>query len=118
MALNTYSALQTTIANFLNRDDLTSVIPDFISLVESKLNREVRTRDMIQRSTASITGRYFPLPTDFLAPHHIQLNTDPPVSLNFVPPHHLDQLREDKGAGTGRPCWYTIIGSELEFLPP
>ena len=35
MAITTYSELKTSIANFLDRDDLTSVIPDFISLAEA-----------------------------------------------------------------------------------
>ena len=42
MALNTYTALKTSIADFLNRDDLTSVIPDFIALAEAQINRDVR----------------------------------------------------------------------------
>ena len=33
MAISTYSDLKTAIANFLARDDLTSVIPDFIQPV-------------------------------------------------------------------------------------
>ena len=32
MAINTYDNLKTTIANYLNRSDLTSYIGDFITL--------------------------------------------------------------------------------------
>ena len=42
MALNTFTALKASIADYLNRDDLTAVIPDFITLAESQINREVR----------------------------------------------------------------------------
>ena len=42
MALSTYDELKASIADFLNRDDLTSVIPDFIKLAETGMNREVR----------------------------------------------------------------------------
>ena len=31
MAITTYSELKTAVGNWLNRDDLTSVIPDFIA---------------------------------------------------------------------------------------
>ena len=44
MALGTYSELKTSIANYLNRDDLTAVIPDFITLTENRLDRELRVR--------------------------------------------------------------------------
>ena len=44
MSLDTYSNLQTSIANFLARDDLTTNIPDFISLAEARMSRELDTR--------------------------------------------------------------------------
>ena len=42
MALSNYTELKASIADFLNRDDLTSVIPDFITLAESQINRDIR----------------------------------------------------------------------------
>ena len=42
MAITTYAELKSSIANWLNRDDLTSVIPDFISLAEAQIARDVR----------------------------------------------------------------------------
>ncbi len=42
MAIGTYAQLQSTIADFLNRDDLSVVIPSFIDLAEAQINREVR----------------------------------------------------------------------------
>ena len=38
----TYSELKSNIADWLNRSDLTSVIPTFISLAENRLNRQLR----------------------------------------------------------------------------
>ena len=42
MALTTYTGLKASIADFLNRDDLTSVIPDFVALAEAQINRDIR----------------------------------------------------------------------------
>lgn len=42
------SDLKKSIVDFLNRDDLDEVIPYFISLAESKINREVRSWRMIK----------------------------------------------------------------------
>ena len=45
MATN-YATLQTEVADFLHRTDLTSAIPTFIQLAETKLNRILRLRAM------------------------------------------------------------------------
>ena len=62
MALSNYNDLKASIADFLNRDDLTSVIPDFISLAEAQLNREIRHWRMEDRSIATIDSQYTALP--------------------------------------------------------
>ena len=42
MPLSNYTELTASIADTLNRDDLTAVIPDFIKLAEAQLNRDLR----------------------------------------------------------------------------
>jgi hypothetical protein len=66
MAISTYTELKTAIANFLARDDLTSVIPDFIQLAEATMSRELETRSQEKRATATLTSgdEYIALPTD------------------------------------------------------
>ena len=54
MALATYSDLKASIADFLNRDDLTAVIPDFIKLAEAQFKREIRHYKMMQRSEGEV----------------------------------------------------------------
>jgi hypothetical protein len=44
MALSTYTDLQASVASWLHRTDLTSVIVDCILLAEEKFNRKLRTR--------------------------------------------------------------------------
>ena len=75
MALSTYDELKASIADFLNRDDLTSVIPDFIKLAETGMNREVRHWRMEKRATAQLDSQYTALPSDFLEPIRMSLNT-------------------------------------------
>tara|TARA_R100001510_G_scaffold686_1_gene510 strand:- start:874 stop:1080 length:207 start_codon:yes stop_codon:yes gene_type:complete len=68
MAFDTFSNLKTAIANYLNRDDLTAFIGDFITLTESRLNRELRVREMISSdtSTTTVSGtQSYSLPTGF-----------------------------------------------------
>ena len=60
MALSTYSELLSTVANYLNRDDLTTLIPTFITLTENRLNRELRVRaNMVRAITLPQQGQAF-----------------------------------------------------------
>ena len=43
-----YSELKSAIADFLNRQDLTSVIPTFIKFTEADINRKLRHRRMVE----------------------------------------------------------------------
>ncbi len=63
MALTTFAELKTSIADWLNRDDLTTVIPDFITLAEHQMEREVRHYKMIERSNANLDSRYSQVPS-------------------------------------------------------
>ena len=68
MSLTNYTELQTEIASWLNRDDLTSQIPLFIQLCETHLNQDLRTRSLIEETTVtpSQANKYIDLPTGFL----------------------------------------------------
>src|SRR5690242_4327187 len=46
MALTDYSDLQTAVGNFLKRADQTALIPDFITLAETEIMRNLRVRQM------------------------------------------------------------------------
>lgn len=54
MAINTYAELKSSIANYLHRSDLTSVIPDFIALAESDINADIADLpELLARATAT-----------------------------------------------------------------
>ena len=46
MTISTYSELQTAAGNWLNRSDLTSRLPEFIALAESRFNRILNVPEM------------------------------------------------------------------------
>lgn len=79
MALATYSDLKAAVANWLNRADLTSVIPDFITVAHTELMRDLRGHLRLQvRSTSfSITSEYVATPSDFLELVSMYLQTNP-----------------------------------------
>ena len=117
MALDTFAGLKTTIADYLNRDDLTAIIPTFITLAEAKLNRKLRVRQMLKRATASVDSQYFAYPADWLQAKEFQLNTNPIVRLEFVTEAYGDELKSNNYVAPGKPGYYTIIGTQLEVIP-
>lgn len=117
MALNTYATLKSSIADFLNRDDLTSVIPTFITLAEAKFNRAIRTRQMIKRATANVDGRFFAMPTDFLEARSFQLNTNPITVLEYVTEGYGNTLNSNTYVSSGKPQKFTVVGTQLEVIP-
>lgn len=117
MPFASYSELKTTVANYLARSDLTSVIPDFIRLAEERLRRDIRTRQMLIVATASTTGgdSTVGLPTDFLEMRDIHLNTNPVTTLRYKAPNSF--YAESRVTEGGKPIDYTILGSEIQLAP-
>ena len=116
MAITTYSELNTAIANWLNRDDLTAIIPDFIRLTEADMDRKVRHWRMENRSTANIDARYTALPDDFMEGVRFHLDVDErPVEL--LTPLSLQQRRQKNSDTQGKPSFYAIIAGQIEVWP-
>ena len=118
MAISTKAELNTAVANWLNRSDLTARIPEFISLAEASFNRNLRTRDMQVRSIASTQGQYVNLPSDFLEMSNIELtSTSPPKRLIYITSDRSDDYRERDNNTTGTPSYWTIEGTKIQLFP-
>jgi hypothetical protein len=116
LSLATYTQLQAAIKSALHRSDLDSVIPDFITLAEDKLNRRLRLRSMETRVQASVSSEYAALPDGFLAMRNFQLNTSPRARLEYATPEYLDARYPDSTA-PGQPKFYTLVGGQIQFAP-
>ena len=117
MALSTFTELKDAVADWLDRSDLTDRIPDFITLAEARLNRDLRIRPMEVRSTMITTSgqRYFNLPGGYLQMRNIQINTNPITPLEYITPEMLDRLYGSDT--TGKPRAYSLIGDEIQLAP-
>ncbi len=117
MALTSYSTLKSSIADWLNRDDLTSVIPDFISLAEAQIERKVPTQKMVKRANATIDTPFSALPADFVSAKSLVLTSTAPVQpLVFLSEDELDAKKWTYRT-TGKPIYYALIGNQIEVLP-
>lgn len=117
MSIGSYQELKDAIANFLARDDLTAQIPDFIQLAESRMSRELETREQEKRATATLTAgdEYIALPTDMREIRSVKLNVSPVKVLSYFSPTGLDN--QYSSGGQGRPEGYSIVGKEMKLRP-
>ena len=115
-AFTSYANLQTNIADYLARQDLTTKIPMFISLAEKRLNRDLRLRQTLQQSTYSMdSGSTVPTPADFLELQDIHLVANPIVPLTF---QTVSQFYRRSGVqNQGIPVNYTLIADNFVLSP-
>lgn len=117
MALTTYTGLKASIADWLNRTDLTAEIPDFISLAEAQMERTLRTRQMLTRSAITIANEYVNTPADFLETRLLKLtSTNPDTPLTFMTMDALDD-EATRNTGSGRPEFFGVVGTQFRFIP-
>jgi hypothetical protein len=107
MALSTYSELKASLADWLHRGGLTTVIPDFITICEADFNRRIRIATMEERSSATFNEGYEDVPTDFLEMREIKVNTSPVVSLKYMTPQQMTEFYPTTESGT--PEFYTLV---------
>ncbi len=117
MAFTNYNDLKTTVANYLGRSDLTTAIPDFISLAELRLQRELRTRQMLKSATATMTSgdAKVALPTDFLEIRDLHVQGNPRMPVTYMSPSTF--TRDSRADESGKPIYYTVLANEFQFAP-
>jgi len=117
MALATYSDLKTSIANWLNRSDLTTEIAeDFIVLAEADFNSKLRIRKMNTSTSITIDSETESVPTDFLQVRDFFITSGgTKYALKYITPAQMDQIRGS--STTGMPSAYTILGDNFRFAP-
>jgi len=117
MALTNYTELKASLANWLNRSDLTTEIAeDFIVLTEADFNSKLRVRKMISSTSITIDSETESIPTDFLQVRDFFTTSGGDKNaLKYITPAQMDQIR---GSSTsGMPSAYTILGDNFRFAP-
>lgn len=117
MSISTFDELKTSVADFLNRDDLTNVIPQFIKLAEARANREIRHWRMEKRATATLDTQFTSLPTDFLEAIRLTLNTPNTKPLEVAGNFEIASIRSERANAAGEPQYYAIMDGAIEVNP-
>lgn len=118
MALTTKTELEAAIADWLNRDDLTAIIPDFVSLAEAEMKR--RLHRTTESTTIYISAANMDGPSDMKEPIDLRLDSTSPtqdVSLRLCTPQMLNDVRARNAGVAGRPTHYAFYDEQLQFAP-
>ena len=115
MAIATYSDLQSLVANYLARDDLSTQIVDFIKLAEIRIRRDLRLREMLTSADLTINAANVAIPNDFLELRELHIQSTPITQLDYLPPTTF--FRTARTTETGKPVFYTMDGSNFVFGP-
>lgn len=117
--ITNYSNLQTTIADFLNRDDLTSVIPTFIQLAEAQMNRDLRHWRMEVRASGqqSAGDAYMQIPSDWIETIRFHITDDGTKPLDLMSRKAIEDKRAGNENMSGTPRYYTHADSQFELFP-
>lgn len=116
MAITTYAELQTAVANWTKRSDLTSYAPDLIMLGEKWIFRHARTRDMEASLSVSISNGAAALPSDFVSLKNARISGTPTTELKIRPASWIYSQYPDR-SGSNKPLFVAVEGSNLIFGP-
>ena len=117
MPITTYAELKTNIADFLNRDDLTSVSSTFVSLAEADLNRQIRHWRQEKRSTAEIDTQYSAIPADMLEVIRFYITSGDTRPLELISQAEMLDRKFRNLNTSGQPTYYAVTAGELEVYP-
>jgi len=113
MSFTDYVALQASVASWLARDDLTTFIPDYITIFECAAARKLRVRLMETTATLTPVNGVATIPGDYLGHRRVTWTGSPRIELTYLPPQAFQN--DWPVAISGTPSVYTIEGSNLRL---
>lgn len=123
MAISNYTDLLSAVAGWLARDDLTSRIPDFVTLAEAKFNRVLLHPRMEARTTLTVntllaSPEFLDLPSDFQTMRSARLSgVAGKPRLGFMTQTQLDDYRYSRDNVAGQPFYFAVTGTQMELAP-
>ena len=116
MALATYSDLQTAVANWLNRSDLTTYVPDFIALAEERIYNRLRVRAMEAALNSTISSGVIAVPADYIELKSAYVDGSPTYLLERGSVEDVYAKYPTRSA-QGKPLYIAREGSNFIFGP-
>lgn len=123
MALTNYGELKAAVASWMERDDLTARIPDFIALAQARMYSgdpgiqmpPLRIAAMLTSGTIAITGGVGATPTGWIEFERVRVDGADRPNASFLPPQRFWDNPHAHYADI--PYFYTIEGSVIRTAP-
>jgi len=112
--ITNYATLQSTIADYLNRQDLNSQIQTFIQFVEADLNTRLRCREMIVQTTITSTLGDISLPANWLEAINLKIDGGQ-TPLRYITLDEADIITSEQVYT--QPRFYTIVEDVIRLVP-
>jgi len=112
--ITNYSTLKSTIADYLNRADLTSQIETFIQFAEADMNTRLRCREQIVRAEATSSAEYVQLPADWLEAINLHI-VGGQQPLRYITLDEADIVNKEQ-LYVG-PHYYSLMNGAIEIVP-
>lgn len=114
MSISTYAQLKAAVSDFLNREDLTAVVPTFIALCEAGLNRNLRHWRMEARAVTALNEPFELLPTDWV--ETIRFSVVGGGEIKLVGPSEMMDMKS-RQEPAGAPRFFSITAGQIELHP-
>lgn len=116
MALDTFSGLKTSLANWLARSDLAAFYDDLVTLGELRLSRDLHIRAVETSFDVTMSSGVAVVPTDFCELKHSRLEVAGGRDLKTRQSNWIYE-RYPRRESQSRPMFIGIDGSEFVFGP-
>lgn len=117
-AIVSYATLQTELANWMNRNDLTGDMPGFIQLAEQRMKRLLRYKRRMKTYTINSETGCIPVEAKELDSWNLVTGSphlDRPGRIGTV--EMVQEARVAHGGVVGRPTIAAIVGNQIMFGP-
>lgn len=115
MAITTYLTLKQAVGNWLGRDDLTNRIPEFISMAEDRIARNLRIQAMETSADLTISSQTVDQPAGYLETIRLYLDDSDRKKLDYMSPGVF--WTRQAALESGKPKIYTIEDQDFVFAP-
>ena len=119
MSISTYIELKTALTNWSKRSDLSSMLGDFITLAEARLNDAMLLKEMeVEQTLTATAGRnYVALPDGYVSPVAMWIQISPTSSVRTpMAPALPSELQYSVSSSI--PTYYAIDGTNIRFDCP
>jgi len=116
MAITTYAELQTALTDWADdRGDVSAIESEAVQFAETRLNRELRCREMLTSTDLTPSSGAVTLPADFLGIYAVIEKTTPRRVLQFMGKEAIETKFDTTVSGLA--CAYTVVGDTLSTAP-